>query len=470
MLPDWTIVGFAGHRNIDNPKVVAQSICMALDRLTVKCGRLAAISSVAAGSDTFFVEEVARRTLPFLLVLPFPKARFQKDFRPADWQRVEPLIAQAIHVEEVRDPESDQEAYMETGTRIADKADVMIAVWDGKPSAGLGGTGDVVAYSRELAKPLICINSVTGVVLEECLERLSRTNSSVVWSGDSHHTIEKCFHDLDEAASLRAPNVRHLIQRIILLQLLASAAGLIATAPGIHALGGYAITLLEVTALVTALVLTTMQHRRHLEWMMSRIEAEICRSFLAIWPMRARADYSPKLALQGSDRLIRNLRFVQQLDRTPSPPLETARSEYLERRVQNQIEYFSHQNKKARQAYRRLKGLAMTSTAAAALLAVSHFALSFSRVQGPAYTISELLSLVLPLVSTALFSLILTQEYSRRTIRYGEMVSTLEHAAQQLKAVRTWNSLIRIATETEAELLQEAVEWHSFRRFASEPN
>jgi hypothetical protein len=40
----------------------------------------------------------------------------------------------------------------------------------------------------------------------------------------------------------------------------------------------------------------------------------------------------------------------------------------------------------------------------------------------------------------------------------------------KLKAVRTWSGLIRIATETEAELLQEAVEWRSFRKFASQPN
>jgi len=36
--------------------------------------------------------------------------------------------------------------------------------------------------------------------------------------------------------------------------------------------------------------------------------------------------------------------------------------------------------------------------------------------------------------------------------------------------VRTWNSLARITTETEEALLQEVVEWHSFRQFAGEAN
>jgi len=112
----------------------------------------------------------------------------------------------------------------------------------------------------------------------------------------------------------------------------------------------------------------------------------------------------------------------------------------------------------------------MTSTAAAALLAASHFVLSVVHVEGLGVTLTELLSLVLPLVSAALFSLILTQEYSRRASRYREMVSTLEEAAQRLKAVRTWNGLTRIATDAEEQLLNEAAEWHSFRRFASEPH
>jgi hypothetical protein len=34
--------------------------------------------------------------------------------------------------------------------------------------------------------------------------------------------------------------------------------------------------------------------------------------------------------------------------------------------------------------------------------------------------------------------------------------------------VTTWNSLARVATETEEELLQEVVEWHAFREFAGE--
>lgn len=46
------------------------------------------------------------------------------------------------------------EAYMAAGRRIVDECDELLAVWDGFPSDGLGGTGDVVAYARRRGVPV----------------------------------------------------------------------------------------------------------------------------------------------------------------------------------------------------------------------------------------------------------------------------------------------------------------------------
>ena len=43
----------------------------------------------------------------------------------------------------------------------------MIFVWDGKPAAGIGGTGDVVDYARALGKPLIVIDRASGALVIE---------------------------------------------------------------------------------------------------------------------------------------------------------------------------------------------------------------------------------------------------------------------------------------------------------------
>ena len=49
---------------------------------------------------------------------------------------------------------SRNEAYEKTGFFIAEHSDVVIAVWDGLPSQGRGGTADVVARARKLGTPI----------------------------------------------------------------------------------------------------------------------------------------------------------------------------------------------------------------------------------------------------------------------------------------------------------------------------
>ncbi len=61
MLPEWTVVGFSGHRKLAEPKAVAAGIHKAFERLAANGSPLATVSSAASGADTLFVEEVARR-------------------------------------------------------------------------------------------------------------------------------------------------------------------------------------------------------------------------------------------------------------------------------------------------------------------------------------------------------------------------------------------------------------------------
>jgi hypothetical protein len=73
MLPEWTVVGFSGHRKLADERVVADGIRNAFERLAANQSPLATVSSAASGSDTLFVEEAARRKLPYLLILPLSK-------------------------------------------------------------------------------------------------------------------------------------------------------------------------------------------------------------------------------------------------------------------------------------------------------------------------------------------------------------------------------------------------------------
>jgi hypothetical protein len=471
MLPEWTVVGFSGHRKLANPEIVAKGIRNALDRLVAGYNPLAAVSSAASGSDTLFVEEVARRNLPHWLILPFSPKRFQQDFDSTDWQRILPFIEKATHVEEVAGEDSPERAYLETGILTVDRADVVVVVWNGKPAAGSGGTGDMVAYVRELGKPLMIIDPDSGQIVVERFNRQPPVKSPPAgWNENPHAAVEKCYRELNETAKRHAPKSRHLVLRIILFQLLASAIGSTALAFEIHGRADELFMLAELMLLGIAFALAFRHRQQHQGWMENRLKAEICRSFLAMWHMRRHSDHFPNISIAGLNWFCRNLRLIRILDKTPPPPLESVRDQYLTERLEGQWRYFSEHSISSRAVHQRLKGWALLSTAVAALLSLLALALSLLRFSTLWLAIPKYISLLLPLVSAAIFSLLITQDYSRRAVRYSEMAAMLEEARKRLRQAQTWNGLSRVAQGIEEALLQEIVEWHSFRRFAGEPH
>jgi polyphosphate kinase 2 (PPK2 family) len=47
-----------------------------------------------------------------------------------------------------------EDAYLAAGRWIVDHADRLVAVWDGRPARGRGGTAEVVAYARHRGVPV----------------------------------------------------------------------------------------------------------------------------------------------------------------------------------------------------------------------------------------------------------------------------------------------------------------------------
>jgi hypothetical protein len=63
------------------------------------------------------------------------------------------LRAQAREVIELPFGAPSEEAYWAAGQRVVGLAEVLLAVWDGTPSQGVGGTADVVAFAGERGVP-----------------------------------------------------------------------------------------------------------------------------------------------------------------------------------------------------------------------------------------------------------------------------------------------------------------------------
>ncbi|MEA2563052.1 MAG: hypothetical protein QOH06_4556 [Acidobacteriota bacterium] len=151
------VVGITGHQNLDDESAwiwVADALRSALSEVPRP---LIGISSLAIGADQLFAELILAQGGALRAVLPFPD--YNETFESeAHRDRYQALLTQATHVEVLPTRETKQESYLAAGIHIVDISDRMLAVWDGKRAAGLGGTGDVVLYVRRIGKPLLHID------------------------------------------------------------------------------------------------------------------------------------------------------------------------------------------------------------------------------------------------------------------------------------------------------------------------
>jgi hypothetical protein len=102
--------------------------------------------------------------------LPMPASDYLEDF-PSEESRAEfeQLMGLAAEHRQLtaRDPEEGDEretAYQRAGRYVVDRSDVLIALWDGKPARGKGGTAEIVAYAEHHGVPVLRVaTNATGV-------------------------------------------------------------------------------------------------------------------------------------------------------------------------------------------------------------------------------------------------------------------------------------------------------------------
>jgi hypothetical protein len=492
-LPRWLVIGFSGHRHLgEHAGAAANAVREVIDKLASRWPRIAGISSAASGGDTLFAEEMLRRDVPLSIVLPFPCERFKTDFEaepPDAWPRSEEIIRRAVELDVVHQldadvgmvvesglqaeqqralgKERDAKAYWETTLRTVDRSDVFLAIWNGKPGKGAGGTADAVKYARQIRLPLIIFDPETGAFVEERLAALLPDRPCSPYKSDNPREIVKeYFSRLSTKASSHGPEARKIIRKYVYFHLAASASGAISifiTASHLLSLVPAAV---EVGLLVCAASMLKNRGKHYREWLSRRVETEICRSFLHTWNIRRHPiiGHEPRAALPNQRRLFAELRFLRRLDKSPTPPFEDVRQDYLEGRVQHQLKYFDEKQKAAKKTYAKYEWWSKTCTIGAALAALAVLTLLLTDANHKFLHVFEFLGIVLPLGSSAAGLLMITEEASRRVTRYDQMKAAIEQLKPVVEAAPTWESLARAATQVEEELLQELVEWESFVR------
>jgi hypothetical protein len=157
-------VGITGHQELDEPEAWPWVAMMLRAELAKVAPPLIGVTSLAVGSDQLLARLVVERGGTIHAVLPF--ADIERSFSPEHVPAYRELTKLAT-IEVLDTPGTDEDAYLAAGRRVVDLSDVMLAVWDGHPAKGRGGTADVVAYSIRRRVPLIHIDPVSRTVRQQ---------------------------------------------------------------------------------------------------------------------------------------------------------------------------------------------------------------------------------------------------------------------------------------------------------------
>jgi hypothetical protein len=140
-----------GHRRFDDADDVAASVDSVLDRLLEPHAGCTVITSLAEGADRFVTEMIAARGGAIEVVLPLAVEDYERDFASeASVAEFTALLARASAVSIVdADHGSREAAYEAAGRAMVERSDVVIALWDGRPARGRGGTADIIQYALD---------------------------------------------------------------------------------------------------------------------------------------------------------------------------------------------------------------------------------------------------------------------------------------------------------------------------------
>ena len=147
-------IGISGHRDLtpDTTEAVRAEILRVLARYR---DGLEGVSCLADGADQLFARAVVDAGGRLVAVVP---AEQYRDGLPYESQaEYDTLLQAAEEVVLLPFVESTSESHMAASMAMLDRIEVLVAVWDGKPARGYGGTADVVDAAKRRGVDVVVV-------------------------------------------------------------------------------------------------------------------------------------------------------------------------------------------------------------------------------------------------------------------------------------------------------------------------
>ena len=459
---------------------------------------LTVVSSLAEGADRVVARVGLELDVPLDVVLPLPDKDYRQDFADAHSKAAYDRLCRAatsISVLSGTDPTERSDAYAAAGRQLLARADVLLAIWDGEPARGGGGTAQVVGWARELNVPLYWIEvsrdgerltvSVAetptdpGALSVEAFQKLDWFNSRKLHAskdaepasgyprrGTFAEYAAACFVRADTLAGRMQLRFRAVSRALYVLSVFA--VGVVA-AQVIFARTRPEIAWVEFVTLVAIIVVLARARRaQYLErWLSIRYLAERIRS-LAF------------LAELASDKTVHPVNLDAPLDnpmeewikralnelwlRSPDPvqekePTDSMRRRIVEEWLQPQIKYQADTHKLARRYQVTFSAVTLSLFTLSVVTAFVHSTGWLHSEHHPDYL--GFLSLIVPAAAAALSGYAAQRDYARRAIRSATMETRLRAAETHLSSVNGMPELRQAALSIDLILQGEAADWYT---------
>jgi hypothetical protein len=167
-------IGVTGHRSVSGVTVeeavrklfvrIAETLSTPRTPLSI-----VVISPLAAGADRVVARVALERGARLEVIAPLPFDEYRKDFVEAiDRYEFDVLLEKASRItapaRDLEKPPIDPEEqrgldYLHAGEHIVDASEILIAIWDGQPESGTGGTAQIIRYALETGRVVLWIHS-----------------------------------------------------------------------------------------------------------------------------------------------------------------------------------------------------------------------------------------------------------------------------------------------------------------------
>lgn len=122
------------------------------------------VSALAEGADQLAADAALAASWALDVALPFPREVYEADFPDPSARRrhLEQLSAARCVFELSGERLHEQTAYEAVGRLVLEQSDILLAIWDGDPARGRGGTAQIVDEAVARGLPVVHIDNRTG--------------------------------------------------------------------------------------------------------------------------------------------------------------------------------------------------------------------------------------------------------------------------------------------------------------------